>query len=478
MTIKVLLGLLLLVITTTSLYHSFKPLPSGIAYKGDRQPLVEPRLLTDRTLHVEGERPRLEQEIFDETLAMIGGAQQFILVDMFLYNSSGAADGHNLPLARQLTQALIRQKEKHPGLDVIVISDPINTLYGGAVSEDFQQLEQTGIAVIQTHLNPLRDSNPLWSGLWRTCCQWFGNSAQSGWLPGPIGEQSVTLRSYLSLLNFKANHRKVLITDSGDSFRALVSSANPHDGSSHHSNIALSFSGPAVADLMRSERAVLALSEAPTDAVDRALGRISEIAPLGDAQIQVLTESAIRETALDIITTAGAGDRVDMAMFYLSHRDILLALIRASRRGVQVRVLLDANHDAFGRAKSGVPNRQVAMELMKNGVAVRWCNTRGEQCHSKLLIRQDRDNRASLLLGSANFTRRNLDDLNLESNVLVLAPRDHSSIRKTDRFFEEQWNSGPGSNPVMSLPYQAWADHSALRYWQYRVMEATGLSTF
>jgi len=270
----------------------------------------------------------------------------------------------------------------------------------------------------------------------------------------------------------------VLITDSGDSFRALVSSANPHDGSSHHSNIALSFSGPAVADLMRSERAVLALSEAPTDAVDRALGRISEIAPLGDAQIQVLTESAIRETALDIITTAGAGDRVDMAMFYLSHRDILLALIRASRRGVQVRVLLDANHDAFGRAKSGVPNRQVAMELMKNGVAVRWCNTRGEQCHSKLLIRQDRDNRASLLLGSANFTRRNLDDLNLESNVLVLAPRDHSSIRKTDRFFEEQWNSGPGSNPVMSLPYQACADHSALRYWQYRVMEATGLSTF
>jgi phosphatidylserine/phosphatidylglycerophosphate/cardiolipin synthase-like enzyme len=165
-------------------------------------------------------------------------------------------------------------------------------------------------------------------------------------------------------------------------------------------------------------------------------------------------------------------------MFYLSHREILTSLIQASRRGVNLRVLLDANHDAFGREKSGVPNRQAALELTDNGVTVRWCNTRGEQCHSKLLLRQDQDSQARMLLGSANFTRRNLDDLNLESDVLVLADRSHPTIQKADLFFEEQWNNGPGSPAVMSLPYQAWADHSQLRYWQYRFMEATGLSTF
>jgi hypothetical protein len=30
----------------------------------------------------------------------------------------------------------------------------------------------------------------------------------------------------------------------------------------------------------------------------------------------------------------------------------------------------------------------------------------------------------------------------------------------------------------MSLPYERWADESRLRYWRYRIMEATGLSTF
>ena len=478
MTIKLLLGLLLLAIAGTSLYHSLKPLPVGVAYKGDVHPLLEPHLLTDRTLHFGDEAPRLDHEIFDETLAMIGEARQFILVDMFLFNSTSAEGRNDRLLAGQLTEALIRQREAFPEADVIVISDPINTLYGGAESEHFRKLEQAGIAVIQTQLTALRDSNPLWSGLWRVCCQWFGNSSESGWLPNPIADQKVTLRSYFSLLNFKANHRKILITDSQDGFRALVSSANPHDGSSHHSNIGLSFGGPAVADLLRSERAVLALSDASTQAVDEALGRISETAPAGDARIQILTESAIRDASLATITTAEPGDRLDLAMFYLSHRDLLSALIKASRRGVHVRVLLDANHDAFGQEKSGVPNRQAAMELTNNGVSVRWCNTRGEQCHSKLLLRQDQDSQARMLLGSANFTRRNLDDLNLESDVLVLADRSHPTIQKADLFFEEQWNNGPGSPAVMSLPYQAWADHSQLRYWQYRFMEATGLSTF
>ncbi|WP_150912745.1 phospholipase D family protein [Marinobacter halotolerans] len=483
MTIKLLLALLILAITGTGLYHAFKPLPPGIAYKGKTYPLIKPRLLIDQTLH-HGDYgnggPRLDHEIFDEALAMVRSARRFILVDMFLYNSTSARgeDSADRPLAKELTDALIRQRENFPELQVVVITDPINTLYGGLLSENFQRLEAAGISVVQTRLTALRDSNPLWSGIWRLCCQWLGNSAESGWLPNPIGNQPVTLRSYLSLLNFKANHRKVLVTEGDTGFRALVSSANPHDGSSRHSNIGLSFAGPAVADLLRSERAVLAFSDAPTSAVDDALGRIPEAAPAEEARIRVLTESAIRDAALEMITSAEPGDQLDIAMFYLSHRDIVLALVKAHRRGVAVRVLLDANQDAFGRKKNGIPNRQTAMELTNNGVSVRWCNTHGEQCHSKLLLRQDKNGRAQMLLGSANFTRRNLDDLNLETDVLVLAYRGHSSIAKANTFFEEQWQSGPGNPAVMSLPYRAWADHSRLRYWQYRFMEATGLSTF
>ncbi len=143
-----------------------------------------------------------------------------------------------------------------------------------------------------------------------------------------------------------------------------------------------------------------------------------------------------------------------------------------------LRVLLDANNEAFGHQKSGIPNRQVAMELVRAGIPVRWCNTLGEQCHSKLLMLGKQNGATELLLGSANFTRRNLDDLNLEADVWVsVADQSQVAIRARD-FFDQQWQQGPGDDPVMSLPYEDWADESRLRYWRYRIMEATGLSTF
>ena len=480
MTLKLLIGLIVLTIATTSVYHSFKSLPQGISYQGDNQPLINPRLLIDRTLHFGNEEPRLDQEIFDEIFDMIANAQRFVLVDMFLFNDSRANGSQQRPLARQLTDALIARKQAHPDMDIVVISDPINTFYGGTTSLHFQQLREAGIPVVETRLERLRDSNPTWSGLWRVGFQWMGNSASAGWLPNALGEQPVTLRSYLALPNFKANHRKTIVADRGEGLIALVTSANPHDGSSHHSNVGLRFGGPAVADLLRTERAVLVMSGADPAAVDTALGSLpeAEAEPESQETIRIVTESAILSSALDIIRTAAPGDRLDLAMFYLSHRTLLHALKQAHDRDVDIRVLLDANNDAFGLEKSGIPNRQAAMELNNAGIPVRWCHTEGEQCHTKLLVRRDYNGNAQLLLGSANFTRRNLDDLNLETSVHVGSTTHSDTVLKAAGFFDEQWNYGPGDTPVMSLPYEAWADESWVRYWQYRLMEATGLSTF
>lgn len=478
MTFKLLIGLTVLAITTTSLYHSLKSLPQGLDYHGDEQPLSNPRLLTDRTLHFGNEEPRLDHEIFDEIFDMIAKAQRFVLVDMFLFNDSRADGSRQRPLARELTDALIARKQAHPDMEIVVISDPINTFYGGTTSPHFQQLREAGIPVVETRLERLRDSNPIWSGLWRVGFQWMGNSASAGWLPNALGEQPVTLRSYLALPNFKANHRKTVVTDSGEGLIALVTSANPHDGSSHHSNIGLRFGGPAVADLLRTERAVLVMSGADTSAVDTALASLPDAEFDSQETIRIVTESAILSSAMAIIGTAAPGDRLDLTIFYLSHRALLQALKQAHARGVKVRVLLDANKDAFGIAKSGIPNRQVAMELNNAGIAVRWCHTEGEQCHTKLLVRRDYNGNAQLLLGSANFTRRNVDGLNLETSVHIGSTTHSETVLKAAGFFDEQWNYGPGDTPVMSLPYEAWADESRLRYWQYRLMEATGLSTF
>ncbi|AOY88413.1 phospholipase [Marinobacter salinus] len=481
MTLKLLISLALLALAGIGLYHTHKSLPPGISYRGPIAPLIDPVLLSDITQHhADGSETR-HHEIFDEVFRLVGQAERFVLLDMFLFNSTKPEGVAHRPLAEQLTDTLLARKKARPDLKIIVISDPLNTMYGGTASPWFEALRKAGITVVETSLTPLRDSNPAWSAIWRACCQWLGNNPRGGWLDNALGNHPVTLRSYLALPNFKANHRKLLVVDDGPELRAVVTSANPHDGSSRHSNLGLSFAGPAVMDVLKSERAVLAMSGADTSIIDARIDHHGKKKPAngnpGDL-VAVLTESAIRDAALTMIQSAGTGDRLDLAVFYLSHRKVVEALLAAKARGAELRVLLDANNEAFGHDKSGIPNRQVAMELHKAGVPVRWCYTRGEQCHSKLLTLTPEKGNTRILLGSANFTRRNLDDLNLETNVWISVAEASPVAQKAARFFDLQWQLGPDNDPVMSLPYEAWADESRLRYWRYRIMEASGLSTF
>jgi len=477
MTLKFLLALLVVAVTGTALYHTLKPLPAGLNFEGPQRPLVAPKFLTDLTYRDQQGNLQLEHQIFDEVFRLIGQAEKLILVDMFLFNDTRPHDRHRA-LSEELTRALIARKQAVADIRIIVITDPLNTMYGGTRSPYFDALRDAGIPVVETRLERLRDTNPLWSGWWRLCCQWLGNSADGGWLPNALGPDPVPLRSYLALLNFKANHRKTLIVDDGDSYRALVTSANPHDGSSQHSNTALSFGGEAVTDLLATEKAALALSGADSDVIDITIPESATDRQRGDESLQVVTEAAIRDAALEMIRSSGADAALELSIFYLSHRDIVEALVAAHGRGSRIRVLLDPNNEAFGHDKSGIPNRQVAMELTRAGIPVRWCNTHGEQCHSKMLMRRDDAGSWQILMGSANFTRRNLDNLNLETDVWIRGTGPSAVLDGARLAFDRKWQQGPGNQPVLSLPYEDYADESRWRYWRYRVMEATGMSTF
>jgi len=478
--------LLLVVVLWISLglYHSFKSLPDGISVESSAQPVSGVRFLADYTWVDEQGVRQTDQQIFERIFELISQAERLVLLDMFLFNDfAGDADligqDPNLrPLSEQLTTALINRKAQVPDLRIVLITDPINHLYGGLSSQRFEALRQAGVEVVMTDLNRLRDSNPIWAGFWRLCCQWFGNSSDGGWFPNPVGSEKVTLRTWFKLANFKANHRKVMVVDAGDKLVGLVTSGNPHDASSAHGNVALEFSGAAVTDLLNSEQAVLDFSAGdiePLQVFDTSSTDSSNdsTAPL---TLSVLTESKIRDRVIGKLDDLKPGDRVDFSMFYLSHRGIIEAMIEAHQRGAVFRVLLDPSEDAFGKKKNGIPNRQVAMELHEVGIPIRWCDTHGEQCHSKLMLTRPPDAPAELLLGSANFTRRNLDDLNLETNVVLVGDASDPVFGDAAAFFELQWNNGP--NQFFSQPYEYYADESRWRYWRYRIMEATGLSTF
>lgn len=474
MTIAVFAILLLYVVTAG--YHVRKPLPSGIDVATPWRPATDVTFLLDSTyLDPDGEQHQ-DAVIFDEVFRLIAQAERVVVLDMFLVNDfAGTVQAQHRPLSRELTDALIRRKSERPELSAVLITDPFNTLYGGLESPLFAELREAGIHVVETELRRLRDPNPFWSGFWRICCQWFGNSAGGGWLPDPVGAGRITLRSYLDLLNFKANHRKTLVADANDGWVGLVTSANPHDASSRHSNQALRFRGPAVLDLLATEAAVARFSGAG-DLFDD-LGAVPEpAAEAPEAALRIVTEARIREAVLALIEGAEAGDALDLAMFYLTQRDVVRAFKAAAARGVWVRALLDPNKGAFGRDMGGIPNRQVAMELMRAGVEVRWCNTRGEQCHSKFLLRRRADGSAEMLAGSANFTRRNIDNYNLETGVQLRGSLEMPALLEAHEAFEALWNNEP--QRIHSVPYETYADHSRWRYLVYRFMEATGLSTF
>ena len=469
--VSVLIGLLALGYLSSAVYHTYKPLPEGLDFTGKLRH-AEVKFIADQTYMDAQGKQQQQHHIFDEMLKMIDEAQTTIVLDMFLFNQEvGESTLLQRQLTQQLTETLILKHGVQPNIEIKVITDPINSVYGGVMPQHYQKLRAAGINVIETDLTPLRASNPLWSGFWYICCQGLGNNVEKGWLPNPFGDEKITLRSYFNLFNFKANHRKTLVVDTAQGWKALVTSANPHDGSSRHSNVALIVTGNTAIDVLKTEQAVGRMSKGDIPMVIVGEFEAEKSLP----QVQLLTEEAIYQATLTLIKTAKPQQQINLAMFYLSERQIVKALIAAHQRGVKLRVLLDPNKDAFGRQKNGIPNRQVASELNAAGITVRWCNTQGEQCHSKMIIKHDAA-QAELILGSANFTARNLKNYNLESDLRVLGAAKAPVFNDANQYFDTAWSNLDGKN--MSVAYSQYADESQLKYALYRLMEWSGLSTF
>lgn len=426
-TLAVILGIV-------AVYQTNKNLPEGLSYEGKVHKVKDVRFLYDLTYEgVEGDQ-KYEHEIFDTILKRIEEAEDFIVLDMFLFNGYYKEDMGFPEISQSIGEKLIAQKKKHKNLTIVFITDEINLTYGSHKSGILKELRENEIEVIFTNLDPLRDSNPIYTAFWRVFLQWFGQSGE-GWIPNPMAKNApdVTLRSYLEILNLKANHRKVFVTEK----TAIVASANPHDASGFHSNIAFETSGNIIGDILESEQAVINFSGG---------GNLPEYTPVkdeGDIKVQILTEGKILKHLLNELKNTGKGDHIWIGMFYLAERKVIDEIDKAADRGAKVKIILDPNTNAFGNQKSGLPNIPVAEEIMEFGsdnIKIKWYNTDQEQYHSKMIY-FDRGKDSVVLGGSANFTRRNLDDLNLETNMKVIADSDKQVIKDVDDYFNRIWKN-------------------------------------
>lgn len=464
-----------------------KPMPPGtnVSTEPVLVPASDVQFLYDLT-RARPEKPDemiYEQRIFDEVFRIIDESRSFVVADFFLVNElMGASGAAHRPLSRELADRLIARKKAVPDLQVLLLTDPINDVYGGAPSQLLAELRQAGVDVVVTDLERMRDSNPLYSSLWRTLLQWWGNSPSGGSMSNPFTSDGpgITLRSWLALLNFKANHRKLIVADREDgTLAALVTSANPHDASSAHSNVALSFSGVLAEDIVASEMAIARFSGWRGHLYASGAQRTLPSLQPGVA-LSFITEESILRHLLEAVSATRNGDSVDIATFYLADRNVLDALLQAANRGVRVRVILDPNRDAFGRQKDGVPNRPVANELVtKSGekIQVRWYRTHGEQFHTKMAMVR-RGDRFVASLGSANLTRRNVGNYNLEANIALETGVESPLAIEMISYFDRMWNNDGPSGTEFTAAFGAYRDEDSGRYWRYRVMEATGLSTW
>lgn len=448
------------------LCRSFPPLGTAVRNSADAH---SAQLLVDQTWVDSSGNRQVCQEIFPSVFEIIHAAEEWIVLDFFLLNDFSFSEGSGQwPLSAELTNCLLEKKQACPEIKITFITDPLNTFYGSLESPHFSRLESAGIEVVWTALDRLRDSNPLYSFGWRLGIKPLG-TGPGRFMKNPIGPGRISLRSFMKLLNFKANHRKLILTEK----EMLVTSANPHSASSAHWNTALRVCAPElVPAVWNSEQAVVKFSGAQPQAMPAA-------APVKEKKVcgtvQLLTEGEIKRCAVELLDRTNKNDRVNLTMFYFSHRELLAAVLRAHKRGAHVQVILDPNKDAFGRKKNGIPNRQTAMRLHRRKVPVRWANTHGEQCHVKMLYVEE-GGVAHLLLGSANYTRRNLENYNLESNFCFSSDPSHEAMLKIKETFDGWW--GNTEDRHFTCDYATYQDHHLERRMLAWFTEHTGLSSF
>ncbi len=503
----ILIGALLGVALLPYLLFRQVDLPAGTSLRSPAYEFDYAELLIDRTAW-DAQRNSYFQShhIFDAMLDEIEAADSFLIVDFFLWNPwRGAveAPGDLRPLARELADTLIRKRINNPDMPILVITDSINRIYGNQEPGFFGRMADAKIPVVFTDLGKLPDSNKVYAPQ-----AWFWSKFLPGedplaglrLVPNPFDAEGekLTLAQLARLLYFKANHRKVLVAGYKNAApRVLIGSLNPADGSAKHSNLAALVDGAVAVFAADSELSVAEWSsENPeqiqngmaleaADAIVRIRGLLPDAGSLPQARgkppnVAWRSEGAILDELVIQLNRTGMGDRVDAAIFYFSDRKVVDAFKAAIGRGARVRMLMDANRDAFGREKNGIPNRTVAAELMdlaeSGDVEIRWAATHGEQFHAKALRIQG-EVQDILFLGSSNWTRRNLDDLNLEANLIFSNAKKLGS--EFDTYFQTIWTNSDGMTET--LPYEDWAETGwslIWKTWLYRFQEWSGASTF
>ena len=536
---------------------TIKTPPLGVDYESPMRDSDNVEFHYDLTYLDKDGNIRYDRKIWDATYKIVDEAKDYLIVEMFLFNDIYNKDKEHFPeFAKEYTRRLIKKKMENPDLKVYVLSDENNNLYGAFEHPFITDMKKAGIDVIVVDIFKLKDTFPWYSPIWRTLIEPHGNPQGKGWIGNFYGPMwpKLTLRNLLRALNVKADHRKIFLNEGN----VVISSANIHDPSYFHENVAILANGEIVKDVLQglkhvaefsggkididekqgnqinnsqignlveneknlvnnsiknnfledeNEKKVREIEKKKEDFVEEETRRFAQTGKLpeksqesndkkqqddlkvGDVltrfddennkyKLQFVTEAKIGEHLDKDIENTKAGDEILMGMYFLADRGVVDRLIKASNRGVKIRIIFDRSRDAFGMSTNGLPNKPVSKKLKKktrNKIEIKWYFTNNEQYHTKITLIKKTDGNVIIQTGSANLIRKNIRGYIMDANFRILTNADSKLTRDIYTYFDRLWENKDG---LFTVNFDDEPTTKASTDFMYKILDATQLGSF
>ena len=536
---------------------TIKTPPLGVDYESPMRDSDNVEFHYDLTYLDKDGNIRYDRKIWDATYKIVDEAKDYLIVEMFLFNDIYNKDKEHYPeFAKEYTRRLIKKKMENPDLKVYVLSDENNNLYGAFEHPFITDMKKAGIDVIVVDIFKLKDTFPWYSPIWRTLIEPHGNPQGKGWIGNFYGPMwpKLTLRNLLRALNVKADHRKIFLNEGN----VVISSANIHDPSYFHENVAILANGEIVKDVLQglkhvaefsggkididekqgnqinnsqignlveneknlvnnsiennfledeNEKKVREIEKKKEDFVEEETRRFAQTGKLpeksqesndkkqqddlkvGDVltrfddennkyKLQFVTEAKIGEHLDKDIENTKAGDEILMGMYFLADRGVVDRLIKASNRGVKIRIIFDRSRDAFGMSTNGLPNKPVSKKLKKktrNKIEIKWYFTNNEQYHTKITLIKKTDGNVIIQTGSANLIRKNIRGYIMDANFRILTNADSKLTRDIYTYFDRLWENKDG---LFTVNFDDEPTTKASTDFMYKILDTTQLGSF
>jgi len=510
--------------------------PLGINYESPIRETENAEFHYDLTYLDKDGNIQYDRNLWDATLKVVDNAKDYLIIEMFLFNDLYNKDKEHFPeFAKEYTERLVKKQQENPNLKVYILADENNNFYGAFEHPFITSMKNAGINVIIVDIFKLKDTFPWYSPIWRTFIKPMGNPQNKGWITNFYGDMwpKLTIRNLLRALNVKADHKKVFLNEK----EVVVSSANIHDPSYFHENIAIYTDGPIVKDVLHDLQLVAKFSDSEInvdgsnketkskiemDLPDKTkirkdtmnIGNLEDKKNdmihleenINDSQknekgekeslslnsgkneitdtegktykIQYLSEGAIGKYLDADIDSLKSGDELLMGMYFLADKGIIDRLIKAANRGVKIRMIFDRSRDAFGMSTNGLPNKPVSKKLKKKTkgkIEIKWYFTNNEQYHTKITLMKKTDGSVIINAGSANLIKKNIRGYIMDSNFRILTTQDSKISKDVYTYFDRLWENKDG---LFTINFDDEPTTSGFSDFMYKILDATQLGSF